>query len=59
MKWMVENVAGVESKDDAETLGQLLLDTGGIFHSEGSSYVSILLLASLPYLPPQPLLQVI
>ena len=34
--WMLENVEGVESESDAVTLGQLLLDRGAIFHSEGS-----------------------
>ena len=39
VRWMVENVAGVEGEGDAERLGQLLLDKGAIFHSEGSTYV--------------------
>ena len=39
VRWMVENVAGVEGEGDAERLGQLLLDKGAIFHSEGSMYV--------------------
>ena len=39
VQWMVENVAGVEGEGDAERLGQLLLDKGAIFHSEGSMYV--------------------
>ena len=37
MRWMVENVEGVECESDAVTLGQLLLDKGAIFHSEGST----------------------
>ena len=34
--WMVQNIDGVEDEDDAETLGQLLLDNGALIHSEGS-----------------------
>ena len=36
VQWMLDNVEGVESENDAVTLGQLLLDKGAIFHSEGS-----------------------
>lgn len=36
--WMVQNIAGVEDEQDGETLGQILLDQGAIFHSEGSRY---------------------
>lgn len=36
VEWMLGNVEGVESESDAVTLGQLLLDEGAIFHSEGS-----------------------
>lgn len=36
VKWMLDHVEGVENEDDAVTLGQLLLDDGAIFHSEGS-----------------------
>ncbi len=36
VRWMVENVAGVEGEEEAERLGQLLLDKGGIIHSEES-----------------------
>lgn len=36
VKWMLGHVEGVETEDDAVTLGQLLLDEGAIFHSEGS-----------------------
>ena len=36
VQWMLENVEGVRSESDAVTLGQLLLDEGAIFHSEGS-----------------------
>ena len=39
VKWMIETLHGVNSEQDAETLGQLLLDKGGIFHSEGSRCV--------------------
>ena len=35
--WMLEHVAGVEGEEDAVMLGQLLLDQGAIFHSEGST----------------------
>ena len=35
-KWLMANISGVASERDAETLGQILLDTGHIFHSEGS-----------------------
>ena len=34
--WLVENINGVKDVTDAETLGQILLDKGAIFHSEGS-----------------------
>ena len=37
VKWMVHNVEGVDTENDAETLGQLLVDQGAIFHSEGST----------------------
>ena len=36
VKWMVASVEGVDSESDAVILGQLLLDAGAIFHSEGS-----------------------
>ena len=36
MEWMLGNVEGVENEKDAVTLGQLLLNEGAIFHSEGS-----------------------
>ena len=36
VQWMVRNVEGVDSERDAEMLGQLLLNRGAIFHSEGS-----------------------
>ena len=36
--WLVSNVAGVKSEEDAEQIGQILLDKGAIFHSEGSRY---------------------
>ena len=36
VQWMVRNVEGVDSERNAEMLGQLLLDRGAIFHSEGS-----------------------
>ena len=34
--WLLENIDGAESVEDAECLGQILLDKGAIFHSEGS-----------------------
>lgn len=46
VQWMVENIAGVENEEEAETLGQLLLDRGAIFHSEGSMWV-----VKLPWKP--------
>ena len=36
VRWMVQNIDGVEHEGDAETLGQLLLNKGAIYHSEGS-----------------------
>lgn len=36
VKWLVENIAGVESTEDAERLGQILLDKEAILHTEGS-----------------------
>ena len=36
--WLLENIDGAESVEDAECLGQILLDKGAIFHSEGSRY---------------------
>ena len=36
--WMVQNIVGIENEQDGETLGQILLDKGAIFHSEGSRY---------------------
>jgi hypothetical protein len=36
VKWMVQNIDGVENEGDAETLGQLLLDKEALFHTEGS-----------------------
>lgn len=36
VEWMLENVEGVRNETDAVTLGQLLVDEGAIFHSEGS-----------------------
>lgn len=34
--WLVDNIDGVETEKEAEQLGQILLDKGAIFHSEGS-----------------------
>lgn len=39
--WLVSNIAGVKSEEDAEQIGQILLDKGAIFHSEGSGYYII------------------
>ena len=36
VKWLVENIDGVGIEKEAEQLGQILLDKGAIFHSEGS-----------------------
>ena len=36
VRWMVQNIDGVENEEAAETLGQLLLDKGALIHSEGS-----------------------
>ena len=36
VKWLVKNIAGVTSEEDAERIGQIMLDKGAIFHSEGS-----------------------
>ena len=38
VRWMVQNIVGIENEQDGETLGQILLDKGAIFHSEGSRY---------------------
>ena len=37
VRWMVWNVAGVDGEEDAERLGQMLVDKGVVFHTEGSS----------------------
>ena len=34
--WMIENVDGVDSEEQAVGLGELLLDKGALIHSEGS-----------------------
>ena len=36
VQWMMESLAGLETSEEAEKLGQLLLDQGAILHSEGS-----------------------
>jgi hypothetical protein len=36
MEWLLANVSGVKSEKDAEMLGQMLLDSEQIFHTEGS-----------------------
>jgi len=38
VQWMMESLAGLETSEEAEKLGQLLLDQGAILHSEGSRY---------------------
>ena len=38
--WFLENIDGVNSVEDAEQLGQILLDKGAIFHSDGSRYTN-------------------
>ena len=37
VKWMMKNVAGVDGEEAAERLGQVLMDRGVVFHTEGSS----------------------
>lgn len=41
VRWFVQNIAGVETEEDAEQLGQILLDKEAIFHSEGSRYLIV------------------
>jgi len=36
VQWMLENLAGLKTSEEAEKLGQLLLDKNAILHSEGS-----------------------
>ena len=36
VRWLMCSVPGVEEEEDAQHLGQLLLERGAIFHSEGS-----------------------
>ncbi len=36
IQWVVANIDGVNNVKDAEQLGQVLLDKGAIFHSDGS-----------------------
>lgn len=31
------NIAGVDGEEEAEKLGQMLMDRGVVFHTEGSS----------------------
>ena len=42
VKWMCVVLGGVNSLEDAISIGQLLLDQGAIFHSEGSRYILII-----------------
>lgn len=36
VQWMLDNLAGLTTSEEAEKLGQLLLDQNAILHSEGS-----------------------
>ena len=36
--WL-KNLHGVETEEEATKLGQMLIDSGNIFHTEGSQYV--------------------
>jgi hypothetical protein len=36
VQWLMGNISGIECEDDAELLGQILLNKQAIFHSEGS-----------------------
>ena len=36
VQWMLDNVDGIDTEEEAQALGQLLLDRGAIFHTEGS-----------------------
>ena len=38
-KWLMTHISGVKSENDAQMLGQLLLENGLILHSEGSRQV--------------------
>lgn len=38
--WLLNHISGVRSESDAQLLGQLLLESGLIFHSEGSRFVA-------------------
>eukprot|EP00731_Ephydatia_muelleri_P018033 Em0011g73a len=37
VRWMMLNIAGVDGEEEAEKLGQMLMDRGVVFHTEGSS----------------------
>ena len=36
VQWMMEALDGISSEEEAESLGQLLVDKGALVHSEGS-----------------------
>lgn len=38
VQWMMEALDGISSEEEAESLGQLLVDKGALVHSEGSRY---------------------
>ena len=38
--WFLENIDGVNTAENAEQLGQILLDKEAIFHSDGSRYTT-------------------
>ena len=42
VQWLMSNISGARTEKDAEMLGQMLLDSGHIFHSEGSRCVCML-----------------
>lgn len=41
VRWMMETLDGISSEEEAESLGQLLVDKGALMHSEGSRCVDL------------------
>ena len=41
VQWMMSKISGIKSYADATKLGQMLLDSGALFHTEGSRYESV------------------
>ena len=41
VQWLLANIDGINDVNKAEQLGQILLDKGAIFHSDGSRSVHI------------------